>query len=527
MRVTNNMITSNTKSNINANKVLVDQYNTQMTTQKKINKPSENPVIAIRSLRMQTSLTHIDQYLTNNIADANSWLDITDTALTNMIDILTNVRTLCNKGSNDPLTADDRSTILKQLTSLSDQIYAEGNADFSGRTVFTGYRTTEQLTFKTDEENTSYTIKQDISYDAISECRYTYGTVDVPTNADNEFDSSVEIGSNTYDRIRLAYGDINGKDASDGTPAQNPLSSFGYTKADGTTVSLTFGADDTTGSLIDENGNTVGGYTAYETRQDWIDANGGKAEVGDNDMVFIKETGELVLGKELSNTLKSEKAQINVEYTKTGFTAGEARPEYYYNCSMKTPDMKEAVQYTKEDQEIKFEISSGIMLTANTQASDVLSTDIGRDMNDMIDIVNAAITAHDKVDKIKTMMSKEQYSDDDSQKKLQTYLDAAQKEADYADNNLSKTYKQYISNFDGYLDKVNNAHTNVGSLQQRVELTKTRVENQQATVSELKSNNDNRDISDIIIDYYAAYNAYTSSLTAASKVGSQTLLNYL
>lgn len=54
------------------------------------------------------------------------------------------------------------------------------------------------------------------------------------------------------------------------------------------------------------------------------------------------------------------------------------------------------------------------------------------------------------------------------------------------------------------------AHTNVGGLQQRVELTKTRVENQKETVEELKSNNDNRDISDIIIDYYAAYNAYTS-----------------
>lgn len=29
MRVTNNMITANTKTNINANKVLVDKYNTQ------------------------------------------------------------------------------------------------------------------------------------------------------------------------------------------------------------------------------------------------------------------------------------------------------------------------------------------------------------------------------------------------------------------------------------------------------------------------------------------------------------------
>ena len=59
MRVTNNMITSNTKSNINANKVLVDKYNTQMTTQKKINKPSDDPVIAIRSLRICPILTSI------------------------------------------------------------------------------------------------------------------------------------------------------------------------------------------------------------------------------------------------------------------------------------------------------------------------------------------------------------------------------------------------------------------------------------------------------------------------------------
>ena len=139
MRVTNNMITSNTKSNINANKVLVDKYNTQMTTQKKINKPSDDPVIAIRSLRMQTSLSHIDQYLNNNISDANSWLNVTDT------------RSLCVKGATDTLKEDDRRTILNQLKSLSDQIYAEGNADFSGRTVFTGYRTTEQLTFKTYE----------------------------------------------------------------------------------------------------------------------------------------------------------------------------------------------------------------------------------------------------------------------------------------------------------------------------------------------------------------------------------------
>ena len=50
MRITNNMIMGNTKTNINSTKVLVDKYNTQMTTQKKISKASEDPVIAITSL---------------------------------------------------------------------------------------------------------------------------------------------------------------------------------------------------------------------------------------------------------------------------------------------------------------------------------------------------------------------------------------------------------------------------------------------------------------------------------------------
>ena len=125
MRVTNNMITGNTKYNINGNKVLVDKYNTQMTTQKKISKASEDPVIAIRSLRLATSLTHANQYVDNNIPDAEAWLDVTETALTNMKDILTDVRTQCVNGTNSYMTQDDRKTILQSLTALKKQIYSE------------------------------------------------------------------------------------------------------------------------------------------------------------------------------------------------------------------------------------------------------------------------------------------------------------------------------------------------------------------------------------------------------------------
>ena len=154
MRITNTMITNNTKANINSNKLLVDKYNTQMTTQKKIAKASENPVIAIRSLRLSTTMSHINQYVNNNIPDASAWMDVTETALTNMKDLLTDIRTQCVNGSTDTKNVEDRQTILESLKSLSEQVYSEGNADYAGKTVFTGYRTSSNLTFDEQELDT-------------------------------------------------------------------------------------------------------------------------------------------------------------------------------------------------------------------------------------------------------------------------------------------------------------------------------------------------------------------------------------
>lgn len=125
MRITNNMILHNTSSNINGNKINVNNLNNQMTSQKKIQRPSEDPVIAVRALRLRSTLSEIDQYYENNIPDAESWLEITATALKNMNSILTDIRSQCVYGASDQLTADDRKTILSQLEKLRNQVYSE------------------------------------------------------------------------------------------------------------------------------------------------------------------------------------------------------------------------------------------------------------------------------------------------------------------------------------------------------------------------------------------------------------------
>ena len=316
MRVTNNMIMSNTKININGNKTNVNTLNNQMTSQKKISKPSDDPVIAIRALRLRSSLSQINQYYEKNIPDAEAWLDVTETSLTNMINLLTTIHTQCDAGANGTPTEEDRKTILKQLQSLSDQIYSEGDADYAGRTVFTGYKTNSTLTFQADSKE-AYNISEYLSADKIEEYNYSYGNVKTPTAADVAAKTAPGTPENTtLHRLRLSYDNI--------TDITGGKISYSYT-------------DTATGQMTTKELNVTTVTTS--------DLEASSYAIADNDIVFNKDTGEFLMGKTLASNLKSFGATVSVNYDKTGFSKGELRPENYFDCTNNT-DAANPIQYT-------------------------------------------------------------------------------------------------------------------------------------------------------------------------------------
>lgn len=62
MRITNRIMENNSLYNINNNKILQDKLSTQMSTTKKLTRPSDDPVTAIRALRLRTSVSELTQY---------------------------------------------------------------------------------------------------------------------------------------------------------------------------------------------------------------------------------------------------------------------------------------------------------------------------------------------------------------------------------------------------------------------------------------------------------------------------------
>lgn len=539
MRITNNMMINNTSTNINGNKVNVNNMNSQMSSQKKIQKPSDDPVIAIRALRLRSTLSQINQYYEKNIPDAETWLDVTETALKNMNKILTDVRTQCVKGTNSYLTQEDRRTILKSLTALKSQLYSEGNSDNAGRTVFTGFKTGSQLTFMEDETDTTYNISQTVKYDDIEEYTYYSGTVDAPdTVNDVQATGNIpDIYADSYDRVRLAYDKIRSvesltytyQDANNVTKTALFQSQTATTNADG---SKTYTAvDSETGApLTDANGKNIT-MTVYESQKVWENAGNGHKSVGESDLVFLQDSGDLVIGNTLSQQLKSDRTSFQIDYQKTGFDKGELRPEYYYNCT-DVSDAANPIKYTRYNadgskiyEDINYTVAMNQTIKVNMQADEIFDMSIYQDVVEMTDAVQNAINAHDKLDKLKEMKDDSQYKD--YQDQLQKWIDAAQKEADYADDNLTKLYSAGIGNFDNYMAQVNVAYTECGTRGEQLTMTESRMSNQQLSVEKLKSSNEDKELSDIIIDYTAAYNAYQASLMSASKIEKQTLLNYI
>ena len=92
---------------------------------------------------------------------------------------------------------------------------------------------------------------------------------------------------------------------------------------------------------------------------------------------------------------------------------------------------------------------------------------------------------------------------------------------------MDKLFSSVLGKSDEYYDKINLAITKLGCMKDQLLMTERRMDEQQQTVTDLQSKNDNLDLSQIVINYTASYTAYQSSLQAAGKLGQQTLLNYI
>ncbi len=493
MRITNKMMMNNMMSNINKNKFNMNSLEEQYSSGKKIQKPSDDPIVTVRALRLRTSISELSQYYEKNIPDARNWMDVTESALRTVNDILTQVNTYCVQGSSDTLTASDRSYIVDNLSQLKGQIYQEGNTNYAGRYVFTGYKTDSSLMFDADQPTLNYNITQNIPGSSIQAINKVFGGYSLSDYDDTTNDlSSPPQMKGTY-QIQLAYDQL----------STTPPTSIQYTKG---------GVEQNITANINSKISTD--PSAYAP--------------GDDEINYIPDTGELILGANVYNQLRTAD-NIKIDYTKNGFKNGDLKPEHYFDCTKSDSAKPElgSVEYTKADsQPIQYEVTFNQKLTVNTEASDAITHDIGRVINSILDSVNAVTTVEGKLTEIDRRLADttltqgevDRYNKLKEQLTTELQLKKEVMQKAFAKGNTVSSQQQ---------DKVNTAVADLGSRAVRLDFTENRLSSQKVDFEDLLSKNEDVDQVEAYIRYNSAEAIYNASLSAASKIVKNTLLNFL
>ena len=113
----------------------------QGSTQKQINRPSDDPAAFYRILTTRDSIDETKKYLTN-INEAKGWLELTDSTLTNLTTLMGSIKALMNQASTD-CTAAERQIMADEAWQMFGQILNLSNTEFNGNKLFAGHKYNE------------------------------------------------------------------------------------------------------------------------------------------------------------------------------------------------------------------------------------------------------------------------------------------------------------------------------------------------------------------------------------------------
>ena len=139
-RITNNMLSRSVLSDLNDIAAKQAQTRREMSSGKAITKPSDDPYAAGRAISLRSDLAGIKQH-ERNVQEAQGWMTVTSTALSQITDMAQTARELVVQGSTDTLPQESRNAIADQIDQLIAGMKQEANATYDGRYVLGGSRT--------------------------------------------------------------------------------------------------------------------------------------------------------------------------------------------------------------------------------------------------------------------------------------------------------------------------------------------------------------------------------------------------
>jgi flagellar hook-associated protein 3 FlgL len=139
MRITQNMMAGVFVRNLHKQTEAMLQRQEQVASQKRINRPSDDPIGIGRVLNGRSLLAAIGQYM-ENIAQGKTRIEMTDQTLAMAGDLVRQARRTAEEKSGEGISAAERELAAGHIKEIYDQIMQLANSKHAGRSMFGGHR---------------------------------------------------------------------------------------------------------------------------------------------------------------------------------------------------------------------------------------------------------------------------------------------------------------------------------------------------------------------------------------------------
>ncbi len=140
MRITNKMMNSRVLANLSSAAERYMKLQTESSSGKRINKPSDDPLGITKDLNFRSRLSDISQFQTN-LSHAQSWLAFSDLALNSIGEFITEAKDLATQLGNDTYDENARIAGATQARELFNSIIDSANSQYRNKYIFSGSKT--------------------------------------------------------------------------------------------------------------------------------------------------------------------------------------------------------------------------------------------------------------------------------------------------------------------------------------------------------------------------------------------------
>lgn len=140
MRITSRMSYNNAMYGIENSLSRLYQVQEQLSTGKRVNRPSDDPFAAHQAISSRTRISFLEQYM-DNARYTETWANNTDSTLSNVIGTLQDTRVLAVQAINDTLAPAQREAIADQVDQQRAALMQLSAEQVGGSFLFSGTKT--------------------------------------------------------------------------------------------------------------------------------------------------------------------------------------------------------------------------------------------------------------------------------------------------------------------------------------------------------------------------------------------------